>query len=122
MVPSLDPLESRQLLSAAPMHVHAEPPSPNPTKSPGLDSFLNGIAAISANDIWSVGLVFTSLGGQATLTEHWDGASWKIINSPNPGNFQDGLSGATALSDGTVPAVGFQRDQGFDATPLILQN
>jgi hypothetical protein len=95
--------------------------SPNPTKSPGLDSFLNGIAAISANDIWAVGLVFTSLGGQATLTEHWDGTSWKIINSPNPGNFQDGLSGATALSDGTVAAVGFQRDQGFDATPLILE-
>jgi uncharacterized protein (TIGR03118 family) len=97
-------------------------PSPAPTKSPGLDSFLNGITAISANNIWAVGLVDTSLGGQATLTEHWDGTSWKIINSPNPGNAHNGLSGATALSDGTVAAVGFQQDQGFDKVPLILQN
>jgi len=40
--------------------------SPDPTKSPGLDSFLNGIAAISASDIWAVGDANTSLGGQAT--------------------------------------------------------
>jgi uncharacterized protein (TIGR03118 family) len=97
-------------------------PSPNATKSPGLDSFLNGITAISANNIWAVGLADTSLGGQATLTEHWDGTSWKIINSPNPGNAHNGLFGVTALSDGTVAAVGFQQDQGFDKFPLILQN
>jgi hypothetical protein len=97
-------------------------PSPDATKSPGLDSFLRGIAAISANDIWAVGGANTSGGGSATLTEHWDGTSWKIINSPNPGNFFNGLFGVTALGDGTVVAVGFQEDQGFDAIPLILQN
>jgi len=95
--------------------------SPDPTKSPGLDSSLNGIVAISANSIWAVGSVITSNGQMATLTEHWDGTSWKIIGSPNPGNFSDGLFGATALSDGTVAAVGFQQDQGFDKIPLILQ-
>jgi len=97
-------------------------PSPDPTNSPGLDSFLNDIVAISANEIWAVGLVFTNLGGQATLAEHWNGTSWKIIHSSNPGNFHNGLDGATALSDGTVVAVGFQEDQGFDAIPLILEN
>ncbi len=96
--------------------------SPAPTKSPGLDSSLDGIAAVSASDIWAAGSVITSKGQMATLTEHWDGTSWKIIGSPNPGNFSDGLSGATALSDGTVAAVGFQQDQGFDKMPLILQN
>jgi hypothetical protein len=96
--------------------------SPDPANSPGLDSFLNGIVAVSANSIWAVGSVNTSSGGQATLTEHWDGTSWKIINSPNPGNFSNGLFGATALSDGTVAAVGFQQDQGLDKIPLILQN
>jgi uncharacterized protein (TIGR03118 family) len=96
-------------------------PSPSPTKSPGLDSTLDGIAAISANDIWAVGSVITSTGQMATLTEHWDGASWKIVGSPNPGNFSDGLSGVTALSDGTVVAVGFQQDKGFDKDTLILQ-
>jgi hypothetical protein len=96
-------------------------PSPPPTKSPGLDSFLDGIAAVSANDISAVGS-FDTNPGLATLTEHWDGASWKIIGSPNPGTATDGLLGVTALSDGTATAVGFQRDQGFDATPLIMQN
>jgi hypothetical protein len=96
--------------------------SPNPTKSPGLDSSLRGISAISASDIWAVGFNFTSLGGWDTLTEHWDGTSWKIINSPNPGNFKNALFGVSTLSDGTVAAVGFQEDQGFNAVPLILQN
>src|SRR5262249_31374772 len=96
-------------------------PSPEATKSPGLDNVLNGIAAISANDIWAAGSVNNSGAGSATLTEHWDGTRWKIIGSPNPGNFSDGLFGATALSDGTVRAVGFQQDQGVDAIPLILQ-
>jgi hypothetical protein len=37
--------------------------------------------------------------GQATLTEHWDGTSWKIINSPNPGNhISPQLSSALVLS------------------------
>jgi hypothetical protein len=86
-----------------------------------LDSSLDGIAAISANDIWAVGWVITTNGQMATLTEHWDGTSWKIIGSPNPGNFSDALFAATALSDGTAAAVGFQQDQGLDKIPLILQ-
>jgi hypothetical protein len=97
-------------------------PSPDPTNSPGLDSFLNGIVATSATDIWAVGLFYTSTGGDATLTEHWDGTSWTIISSPNPGNNSNGLSGAAALGDGTVTAVGFQENQGTDQVPLILEN
>lgn len=95
--------------------------SPDPTNSPCLDSSLRGIAAISASDIWAVGLNDISLGGLDTLTEHWDGTRWKIIGSSNPGNFQDALFAVSTLSDGTVSAVGFQEDQGFDAIPLILE-
>ena len=95
--------------------------SPDPTHSPGLDSFLRGIAAISASDIWAVGFNFTSLGGWDTLTEHWDGTSWKIIGSANPGNFRNALFGVSTLSDGTVAAVGFQQYRGFDAIPLIME-
>jgi len=96
-------------------------PSPDPTHSPGLDSFLSGIAAISASDVWAVGFNFINLGGWDTLTEHWDGTSWKIIGSSNPGNFKDALFGVSTLSDGTVAAVGFQQDQGFDAMALIMK-
>ena len=73
-------------------------------------------------DIWAIGEANRSLGGSVTLIEHWDGTSWRIVNSQNGGNFQNGLLGVDALSDGTVVAVGFQEDQGFDAMPLILEN
>jgi hypothetical protein len=96
--------------------------SPDPTKSPCLDSSLRGIAAISASDIWAVGFNAASFGGLDTLAEHWNGTSWKIISSANPGNFMNGLFGASTSSDGTVVAVGFQEDQGFDAIPLIEEN
>jgi hypothetical protein len=86
----------------------------SPTTS---DTSLNGIAAISANDILAVGG-----GTSTTLAEEWNGTSWSIISSPNPGDFSNGLSGVTALSDGTVVAVGFQENQLSGATPLILQN
>jgi hypothetical protein len=92
-------------------------PSPNPNlMSPIQGSQLGGIAAISANDIWAVGHNEGS-----TLTEHWDGKSWKVVDSPNPGqsNF---LAGVTALSDGTVAAVGNQFGSTTGTTPLILQN
>lgn len=96
--------------------------SPDPTKSPCLASSLRGIAAVSANNIWAVGFNAASLGGWDTLAEHWDGTSWKIISSANPGNFMNGLFGVSALSDGTVVAAGFQEDQGFNAMPLIEEN
>jgi hypothetical protein len=89
---------------------------PNP--DPGTSfSALNGIAAVSASDIWAVGQVF----GQ-TLTEHWDGASWKIINSPNPGAGGNRLFGVTALSTGTVVAVGDSVDSSGVSNGLILSN
>jgi hypothetical protein len=93
--------------------------NPNPSGPSGLD----GIAAISANDIWAVG----SMGGvngvatAQTLTEHWDGTSWSIIPSPSPAANQNELFAVTALSDGTVVAVGHQEDVNTDQ-PLILQN
>jgi hypothetical protein len=95
--------------------------STNP--DPSGPSDLDGIAAISANDIWAVG---TSGGAfvvptAKTLTEHWDGTSWSIIPSPSPAQDQNQLFAVTALSDGTVAAVGHQEDVNTDQ-PLILQN
>jgi hypothetical protein len=41
-----------------------------------------GVAAVSSNDVWAVGV--TSNGGlSATLVEHWNGTSWTVIPSPN---------------------------------------
>jgi hypothetical protein len=63
-------------------------------------SILVGVAAVSANDIWSAG----SSDGDQALAEHWDGTSWSLVSSPAVGQ----LEGVTALSDGTVVAVSNQ--------------
>jgi hypothetical protein len=94
-------------------------PSPrvNPAEPLDTHSYLSGIAAISANNIWAVGGAV----GQS-LTEHWDGTSWSVIASPNPPRFNF-LFAVAALSDGTVAAVGFnETDFTGDGSGLILQN
>jgi hypothetical protein len=70
-----------------------------PTISTRGNSFLNGIAAVSANDVWAVG----GGTGAGPVTEHWDGTSWTILATPSG---VSGLHGVAAHSDGTVVAVG----------------
>ena len=59
--------------------------SPSPGKL-GPYSALNGIDAVSADDIWAVGD-----SRYQALVEHWDGTSWSVVPSPNKGS-ADGLS------------------------------
>lgn len=76
------------------------------------DNELLGIAAVSANDIWSVGSVNVGpyAGSLRTLTEFWNGDSWSIVPSANPatntGDY-DALQGVAALSASNVWAVGY---------------
>src|ERR1700693_3055889 len=54
-------------------------------RSPNVGSGDNGLAAldvVSSTDIWAVG---NSLSGdvRSTLVEHWDGARWSVVPSPN---------------------------------------
>lgn len=51
-------------------------------------SSLYDVAAVSAKDVWAVGLRWKHLRSW-TLIEHWDGNSWKVVPSPNggPSNF-----------------------------------
>jgi hypothetical protein len=44
---------------------------------------LNVVAATSGKDVWAVGTPIVG-GAFKTLIEHWDGAHWKIVPSPNP--------------------------------------
>jgi hypothetical protein len=47
---------------------------------------INGLAAISANDVWGVGFVSKKHAGLPLrpLAEHWDGAAWSIVPTPSP--------------------------------------
>jgi hypothetical protein len=52
--------------------------------SPPID-VLVGVACISASECWAAGTNDDRNGFGQTLIERWDGASWTIVDSPNPG-------------------------------------
>src|SRR5215510_14504786 len=82
-------------------------PSPNPQGKTYV--VLNGVAAISANDIWAVGHSGdpSSIPLQ-TLTEHWNGSNWSIIPSPSPGTYNGNvLNAVDGISSNDVWAVGW---------------
>jgi len=95
--------------------------SPNASFA-GVDAtFLKGVDAVAANDVWAVGFGedFGSL-RSATLTLHWDGTSWTKVPSPNPAGhgLPNDLYAVKAISPTQVFAVG---DFGFPGDALILQ-
>jgi hypothetical protein len=98
---------------------------PTPTPDPGqtVNTFFTGIAAVSANDIVAVGVIGTGLIGSKTLIQQWDGTSWSIVSSPSPSTYENYLTAVTALSDGTVVAVGIEQDNNNRVNfPLMLEN
>jgi hypothetical protein len=81
-------------------------------RSPNRSSDFNeltGIATISASDVWGVG-TFRGPGSPAfkTLIEHFDGTSWRAVQSPNVGTSDNELNAVTATSSSDVWTVGFE--------------
>jgi hypothetical protein len=84
----------------------------NPTP-PAYDSYqLDSVSAISANDVWAVGTLELQ-NDSVPLTMHWDGSSWKVIQTPiQPEDYasepyaRSQLLSVTAISTNDVWAVG----------------
>jgi hypothetical protein len=58
------------------------------TKTPNKGSEgsrLNAIQALSPSDVWTVGQTQENNGDIDTLTDQFNGSSWKIVTSPQPG-------------------------------------
>lgn len=66
---------------------------------------LEGVSGASPDDVWAVG----GNAGGGTLTEHWNGARWRVVPSPSPatgaGHTND-LTGVAVLSPTDAWAVG----------------
>src|SRR5438270_245250 len=78
-------------------------PSPNVGTS---TNFLNGVAAISTHNVWTVGAYGDGHGG-LTLVEHWDGTQWKVVASPNVnGSPSEELLGVAAITRNNIWTVG----------------
>lgn len=75
-------------------------------------TFLYGIAAFSATDVWTVGFYDNGIMSPGyTLVEHWTGKKWKLVSSPNPGSNNNVLgSVATIPGTQTLWAAGYTSD------------
>jgi hypothetical protein len=63
--------------------------------------------ALANDDVWAVGWYHTNRSGlQKTLIEHWDGAAWSVVPSPNVHGKANVLFGVTATSTDAAWAVG----------------
>ncbi len=95
-----------------------------PTPNGGMfgdDNVLTSVTAISPTDMWAVGYIYPKGGTPRTLSIHWDGSQWTLVNTPNPGNYSRRLDGVTALAANDVWAVGaYSSDLGSTYTPLFL--
>ncbi len=77
--------------------------------SPNVQSeqnFLQGVTAITTNDVWSVGFTYDSSGNAFTLTEQWNDTKWNLVASPNTSATDNFLYGVAGVSTNNVWAVG----------------
>lgn len=81
----------------------------SPNVNPGVEqNDLFGVAAISAKDVWAVGVhSANNQNNYETLIEHWDGTQWSIVPSPNAGSRTNYLYSVAAISSKDVWAVGY---------------
>lgn len=95
-------------------------PSPN---SPSTYSQveLDSVFALAANDVWAVGYGENPSGAVSpadiTLVEHWDGASWSIVPSPDPDQAVNQLHSIAGVASNDLWAVGLRGEGGAACCP-----
>ena len=88
----------------------------------GSENDLNGVASVSANDLWAVGdFVDPTTGVTQTVIELWNGTSWSVVTSPGPGTQDNLLAGVTVVATNDVWAVGQFTPTGGVQQTLIEQ-
>jgi hypothetical protein len=87
---------------------------------------MNGISAISPNDIWAVGQQLSGAGEESssTLTMHWDGQEWSVVPSPNGSDAaaaKNHLYSVSTATGGDVWAVGAYSEDGALFNTLAMR-
>jgi hypothetical protein len=85
----------------------------------GMVGELNGVAAVSASNIWAVGYSGGSLATYRTLILHWNSSKWSAVTNPKP---MRGILGAvTVVSATDAWAVGVAvTAQGTNPKALVM--
>ena len=94
-----------------------QPPSPGANGNE-----LSGVAVLSPCNAWTVGSFNSGSGQGQTLVEHWNGAAWTVVPSPDPGSTDDALAGVRAVSASDVWAVGADDSPGIEQTLIVHWN
>jgi cell division septation protein DedD len=108
----------------------ASTPSPTPTCYPNWSvvpspnqstdgNHLYDVAAMSANDVWAVG-VYGESNTSRTLVTHWDGTQWSVIPSPNAGAYHSYLSAVSPVSATDVWAIGYYLLPNYEMRTLVI--
>jgi hypothetical protein len=79
---------------------------------------LTSVDALSGNNAWAVGSYRTAT-SRETLIQRWDGTSWRIVPSPNPGTLSNSLLGVAAAGPNDIWAVGW-KSRGEGLRSLVL--
>jgi Bacterial Ig-like domain (group 3) len=74
------------------------------------DNLLSGVSCTSPNDCVAAGSSHSSTGVLQTLVESWNGTSWTIATSPDPGSGNNSLSAVSCASSASCLAVGTEGD------------
>ena len=107
-----------------PMALHWDGIQWNVVATPKLISVdnaaLNGVLAFASNNVYAVGYHPASNGAVKTLIEHWDGAAWKVVQSPNANNTGNFLWALSATSPTDIWAVGDRVAPSVPVKTLVL--
>jgi hypothetical protein len=83
---------------------------------------LYGVVALSSSNAWAVGEYGPQSGAQQTLVEHWDGALWTVVASPNVGTGSNYLEKIAAVSANDIWAVGYYHDTGSNQNFTLIEH
>lgn len=91
-------------------------PSANPASGFHTTNALTAVIALGAKNVWAFGFYEKTTTSFRTLIEHWDGARWTVVASPNVGSGENTLAAAVARSGTDIWAVGYHGDPGHRKT------
>ena len=82
------------------------------------DNTLTSVDALSSTNAWAVGSSRTAT-SRKSLIQRWNGTSWAIVSSPNPGTLGNSLLGVAAAGPNDIWAVGW-KNSGDGLKSLLL--
>src|SRR5215217_1208817 len=90
----------------------------SPNADTNGDNVLRSVDALSSTNAWAVGSSRTAT-SHKSLIQRWNGTSWTIVSSPNPGTIGNSLLGVAASGPNDIWAVGW-KNSGDGLGSLLL--